>query len=349
MRAYRGDVLLLLVAVVWGSSYLAAQRTAVALGVLPVLAIRFGIAALALTVVCLVSGRWRPTRVELGPGLLLGASQAAVIVLETEGVTRTSATNAGLLISLTVVLTPLLEGAAARRWLPRTFFVAVVVAVVGVALLVSADGLRAPTCGDALMLAAAFVRAVHVTASGALTRGRPVRTLTLTLVQSWVCTLGFALAAPTAVPAAVGRADAGQWWQLAYLGLACTVFAFLVQLWAIRATSAARASLLMGTEPVWAVLTGTLFAGEALGPVTATGAACLLVGTAWGRRVELRHRTAGIPGTPAVRPGSACQWCAAPRSRTHPPPRHPLGSGGNRWPLTSVDSKKCSSSPPVQR
>lgn len=58
--AYRGDVLLLLVAVVWGSSYLAAQRTAVALGVLPVLALRFGIAALALTVVCLVSGRWRP-------------------------------------------------------------------------------------------------------------------------------------------------------------------------------------------------------------------------------------------------------------------------------------------------
>jgi drug/metabolite transporter (DMT)-like permease len=179
----QADVLLLLVALVWGSSYLVAQRTAVALGVLPVLALRFGIAA-----------------------------------LETSGVTRTSATNAGLLISLTVVLTPLMEGAAARRRLPRTFFVAVVVAVVGVALLVSADGLRAPTSGGALMLAAAFVRAVHVTASGGLTRGRPVRTLTLTLVQTWVCALGFALAAPGELAAAVGRAGAGQWWQLAYLG-----------------------------------------------------------------------------------------------------------------------------------
>jgi hypothetical protein len=154
-------------------------------------------------------------------------------------VTRTSATNAGLLISLTVVLTPLMEGAAARRRLPRTFFVAVVVAVVGVALLVSADGLRAPTSGDALMLAAAFVRAAHVTASGGLTRGRPVRTLTLTLVQTWVCALGFALAAPGELAAAVGRAGAGQWWQLAYLGVA---------------------------------------------------------GTAWGQRVELRHRTAGRAG-----------------------------------------------------
>jgi hypothetical protein len=42
VRTYRADVLLLRVAVVWGSSYLVAQRTAVALGVLPVLALRFG-------------------------------------------------------------------------------------------------------------------------------------------------------------------------------------------------------------------------------------------------------------------------------------------------------------------
>jgi hypothetical protein len=47
----------------------------------------------------------------------------------------------------------------------------------------------------------------------------------------------------------------------------------------------------MGTEPLWAVLTGILLAGEPLGPLTATGAACLLVGTAWGQRVEFRHRT----------------------------------------------------------
>jgi len=264
--------------------------------VLPVLALRFAIAALAMTVVCVLARQCRPTRVEVGLGVLLGASQAAVLLLETAGVTRTSATNAGLLISLTVVLTPLLEGAAARRWLPRGFFVAVVVALVGVALLVSADGLRTPSAGDALMLAAAFVRALHVTASGALTRGRPVRTLTLTLVQSWVCAVGFALAAPMGLVSAVRRADAGQWWGLLYLGLACTVFAFLVQLWAVRETSAARASLLMGTEPLWALLIGVAIAGESVGPVAAAGAACLLLGTAWGQRVELAHRT--VPRTP---------------------------------------------------
>jgi drug/metabolite transporter (DMT)-like permease len=75
VRTHRADVLLLVVAVVWGSSYLATQRAAVLLGVLPVLALRFGIAALALTAVCLVSNQWRPTRVELGLGLCWAAAR----------------------------------------------------------------------------------------------------------------------------------------------------------------------------------------------------------------------------------------------------------------------------------
>ncbi|WKK71336.1 hypothetical protein Q0F99_18150 [Rathayibacter oskolensis] len=57
-----------------------------------------------------------------GRGLLiaaaLGCSQAVIIGLETWGVHLTSATNAGLLISLALVMTPVLEGVASRSWLP---------------------------------------------------------------------------------------------------------------------------------------------------------------------------------------------------------------------------------------
>ena len=35
-----------------------------------------------------------------------------------------------------------------------------------------------------------------------------------------------------------------------------TVFAFLAQTWAVQNSSASRASLLLGTEPVWAVAVG---------------------------------------------------------------------------------------------
>ncbi|GIF23516.1 multidrug transporter [Paractinoplanes tereljensis] len=279
--------MLLAVAVVWGSSYLTARTLVLAGGVLAVLALRFVISAVALAPAMIVR---RPTRAELSVGALLGLTQASVLVLETYGVSMTSATNAGVLISLTILLTPALEGAVQRRWLPGRFFVSAAVAVTGVILLVAGPGLRAPTAGDALMLAAAVVRAAHVTLSGRLTTGRPYDTVTLTWLQTVVGAVLFTLVAAPALPSAVRAFEPGHWLGLLYLALGCSVFAFLVQLWAIRRTSAARASLLLGTEPVWAVLIGVGIAGEHLTAVGVAGIALVLAGTYYGQRVEAAHR-----------------------------------------------------------
>jgi len=287
MSIRRSDLLLLAVAVVWGSSYLAAQTLVLVGGVLAVLALRFAVSAIALAPA--MAGR-RVSRPELRVGALLGLTQAAVLVLETYGVALTSATNAGVLISLTILLTPAFEGAVRRRWLPRRFFVAAAVAVAGVVLLVAGPGLRAPTAGDALMLAAAVVRAAHVTLSGRLTEGRRYDTVTVTWLQTVVGTVLFTIVAAPTLPSAVRAFGPGHWLGVLYLALGCSVFAFLVQLWAIRRTSAARASLLLGTEPVWAVLVGVGIAGEHLTAVAVAGIALVLAGTYYGQRVEAGHR-----------------------------------------------------------
>jgi drug/metabolite transporter (DMT)-like permease len=301
MSIRRSDLLLLAVAVVWGSSYLAAQTLVLAGGVLVVLALRFLISAIALAPV--MAGR-RLTRPEVRVGALLGLTQASVLVLETYGVALTTATNAGVLISLTILLTPALEGAVRRRWLPPRFFVAAAVAVAGVVLLVAGPGLRAPTAGDALMLAAAVVRAAHVTLSGRLTDGRRYDTVTLTWLQMMVGAALFTLLAAPALPSAVRAFNPGQWLGVLYLALGCSVFAFLVQLWAIRRTSAARASLLLGTEPVWAVLFGVGIAGEHLTAIAVAGITLVLAGTYYGQRIEADHRrhdemVAAKPNAPA--------------------------------------------------
>ena len=287
MSIRRSDLLLLSVAAVWGSSYLAAQTLVLAGGVLAVLAMRFGISAIALTPAMAVR---RPGRTECRVGVLLGLTQATVLVLETYGVSMTSATNAGVLISLTILLTPVLEGAVRRRWLPGRFFGAAAVAVAGVVLLVAGPGLRAPTAGDALMLAAAVVRAAHVTLSGRLTDGRRYDTVTLTWLQMVVGAVLFTVVAAPALPATVRAFGPGHWLGVLYLALGCSVFAFVVQLWAIRRTSAARASLLLGTEPVWAVLIGVGVAGEHLTAVAVAGIVLVLGGTYYGQRVEVGHR-----------------------------------------------------------
>ena len=286
----RIDLALLSVALVWGSSYLVAKDLTEVASVPAVLGWRFLVASLALGVLWFWRVRRAPALAELGTGVLLGLSQAAVLFLETFGVAQTRASNAGLIISLTVVFTPLLDAAASRRWLPRGYFVAAAVSVVGVALLVSADGFRGPNVGDLLMMAAAAVRAVHVTMLGALTTNKPYSSITITLIQSMVCAaLGFALDPRGMITAGLSFST-GAWLNVLYLGLACTVFAFLIQLWAVRRTSPSRASLLMGTEPVWAVLVGVLVAGEHLGWLGAVGG-LLIVGASYaGGRLEAKFR-----------------------------------------------------------
>ncbi|MBO4259051.1 DMT family transporter [Streptomyces griseorubiginosus] len=296
----RTDAVLLLVAVVWGSSYLSAQTATSALPVLVVLFARYALSALAcLGLVAAGPGPRRWTRDELRLGLPLGLTQAAVLVVETYGVAHTSAANAGLIISLTIVLTPLLD--RRRGGPPPVFFAAAGMCVVAVGLLMSGHGFHAPRLGDVLMLGAAVIRAGHVALVGRLTVGRAVRPLHLTTVQMIV---GTALSLPVAVHDMPDLARAGTaiWLQLVYLALFCSVFAFLAQTWAVQRTSASRASLLLGTEPVWAFAVGIALGGERLTALTALGAALMVFGTYWGQAIERAHRTAATPpetGLPA--------------------------------------------------
>ncbi|WP_329315933.1 DMT family transporter [Streptomyces sp. NBC_01262] len=288
----RTDLVLLLVAIVWGSSYLAAKTATDALPVLVVLFARYAISALVcLVLICRSFSSF--SRDEVRAGAVLGVTQAAVLLLETYGVAHTSAANAGLIISLTIVLTPLLDRASGRGGLPPRFFAAAAVCVLAVGLLMAGNGLHAPRTGDLLMLAAAVVRAGHVALVGRLTTGagREVRPLHLTAVQTVVGSALFAVPVAGDLPA-LAHAGATTWTELVYLALFCSVFAFLAQTWAVQRSSASRASLLLGTEPVWAVAVGVCLGGERLTVLAALGAGLMVAGTYWGQSVERAHRDA---------------------------------------------------------
>ncbi|MFC8429016.1 DMT family transporter [Streptomyces sp. NPDC057253] len=296
--ARRTDAVLLLVALVWGSSYLSAQTATSALPVLLVLFARYALSALACLGAVASPGRGsrRWTREELRAGLPLGLTQAAVLVVETYGVAHTSAANAGLIISLTIVLTPLLDRGGHRGGLPPVFYAAAGLCVLAVGLLMAGNGFHAPRLGDLLMLGAAVVRAGHVALVGRLTAGRAIRPLHLTTVQTLVGTALFLVPAARDLPT-LARADAATWAQLVYLALFCSVFAFLAQTWAVQRTSASRASLLLGTEPIWAAAVGVALGGEHFTVLTGLGAALMVTGTYWGQSVERAHRATALPGT----------------------------------------------------
>ncbi|MFJ9769735.1 DMT family transporter [Kitasatospora sp. NPDC101157] len=297
------DLPVLLVAVVWGSSFLAVQKVAEPGTVVAMLVLRFGLVLPLLGLAAWQALR-RLTRAEWLGGAALGLVLSGIFLLETYGAVHTSATNAGLIISLAMVLTPLGESALGRTAPPRAFLAAAGLAVLGVALLTGDGGLRPPTLGDLLVLGAALVRSAYVLAMARTRAVRDTDMLAVTWIQLAVATTVFAVVALAVGPApwTVALAyGAGQWAWLLHLSLFCTLFAFFVQMWAVRATSPSRVSLLLGTEPLWAALFGITVAGNRMGPLALLGGALVLVATEWGRRTAPAPLpTRGEEGTDAA-------------------------------------------------
>lgn len=295
------DLVLVGVAAVWGSSYLAAKVAVESAPVEVVLFLRYGVA----TAVCLAllagsRGRW-PHRRELAIGTVLGLTQAAVLALETWGVAGTSASNAGVLISLTIVMTPGFEALLGGTRLPATFHVAALLSVGGVVLLLSGHAWGGPRAGDLLVLAAAVVRAGHVALVGRLGPVGEVRPLAVTSVQLGVGTLLFG---PFALPhvGVVWSAGSSLWIAVTHLAVSCSVFAFLAQIWAVQRTSASRAGLLLGSEPVWALACAIALGDERITVLAAAGAVLIITATSWGRSIESRHRHATTKERPCPIP-----------------------------------------------
>lgn len=285
-RTWLTDLPVLFVAVVWGASYLAAKDITTARTVIAVLVLRFAIVLPALVAVgwrslrTLSAAQWR------GAGLL-GLILSVIFLLETYGVVHTSATNAGLIISLTMIFTPLAEAAVTRTRPARAFLGAAALSVLGVVLLTQGGGFTQPSLGDLLMLLAALARTVHVLAMSRVKAVQGADALSLTTVQLGAAVVVFALLSTGADATPWQTAvDFGprEWAGLLFLSAFCTLFAFFVQMWAVRRTSPSRVSLLLGTEPLWAALAGIALGGERLGVLGLVGGALVLVGTAWGRR-----------------------------------------------------------------
>nr|WP_202529495.1 MULTISPECIES: DMT family transporter [unclassified Streptomyces] len=287
-RAWVTDLPVLLVAVVWGASYLAAKGITTTHTVVAVLVLRFALVLPVLAVAArrglraLGAAQWR------GAGLL-GLVLGGIFLLETYGVVHTSATNAGLIISLTMIFTPLAEAALTRTRPSRAFVAAAGLSVAGVVLLTQGGGFTSPSAGDLLMLLAALARTVHVLAMARVKALRRADSLSLTTVQLGAAVAVFAVLAaapgtgpsPWTVAAGFGAAE---WAGLVFLSVFCTLFAFFVQMWSVRRTSPSRVSLLLGTEPLWAAAVGIAIGGERLGLPGVLGAVLVLAGTAWGRR-----------------------------------------------------------------
>jgi drug/metabolite transporter (DMT)-like permease len=274
------DLTLLLVAPVWGTSYGVAKGALAFYPVLGFLAVRFGITFVLLLPTLLRASR-QQRRDAWRTGLAPGGLMLGIFLCESFGVAHTLASNAALLISLCVVATPFAEWWLLGQRPAQAMLVFAALSLLGAALL-SGGFTGSLGWGDALMLAAAVLRAITVCKTSQLTRHSSAPALALTAVQAGVIASGCLLLALLSTDGLPALPTAASFWQATvYLVLGCTVFAFFAQNWALKHSAPSRVALLTSSEPAFGALFAVFWLGESLSLTGWIGGALIVAAALW--------------------------------------------------------------------
>ncbi|MFA9431200.1 DMT family transporter [Egicoccus sp. AB-alg2] len=270
-RAAAPTVALLLVTVLWGASFPVSKQLMLSMTVDDYLAWRFLIAAAAVVAVRpgVLRGLDRRTVVR---GLVLGAIYATAQVPQHIGITLAPASVSGFLTGLYVVFTPVLVARWQRRPLTASTKAAAAVATLGLAVL-SLRGFSLGL-GEALCVLSAAIYAIHIAVLGIWATPRNASALaTLQLISLAVVTSMLSLADGMAMPP-----TSAAWGQVLFLALGAGAVSMLAQTWAQARVPAARAAIVMASEPVWAAVISIGLFGEALTARILIGGALVFAG-----------------------------------------------------------------------
>jgi drug/metabolite transporter (DMT)-like permease len=263
---------LILVTAVWGVTFVQVKDAVELYPLLAFLAVRYAIATVALAPPAL--GRVRTLGQDgLLAGGVLGLLIALGIGLQTAGLERTTVTNAGFITGLYVLFTPLLGLALFRTRIPGRLWLAVALAIVGLAMLSGVP--EGSATGDLLVLASAVAQALQIVMVERYARRYDVFALTFVQVAAACITFG-------AIALALGDLSVPRggtvWAALIVTGLFAVAFGLLVQVWAQRRVSATRIAIIFSLETVFAGLAGYLFAGDRIGAIGLAGCAVIFTG-----------------------------------------------------------------------
>lgn len=281
---FRGILALLVVTLVWGSTFPAMKGMTDYFSPAWIITIRFALASVLLSPFL-----WKARRSDLASGALLGVVLFASFMFQIQGLSLTSSNRNAFVTGLNVLIVPLL-GVLAGRTPPRKIFLALALAIAGLVALCWDGGAWGK--GDSLALAGAFCFGFYITMMEKRTQ-KATRLMTLTAAQILtvaICAAVWLLAREVPRSTIDTSQDYTNYWQyiaqgvvryawnLAYLGVVATAAIISLQTWGQARTTANEAAVMYAFEPAAAALFGFFWLGEALTGRGWLGAALLISG-----------------------------------------------------------------------
>ena len=271
-KQLQANFLIVLVALFWGSTYFLTKMAVAELEPFNLTALRFG-TAFIITALFFFKRIRNADRTVIKYSIILGVLAVIAVLSMTFGVQYTTASNAGFLISLSVVMIPLISVVVLKKRIKAKLLLSVILATIGIVCLTLNEQLTINK-GDILCILCATSFAVQVlimeripksadsVAIGALQLG-------ITAVVNFI--LSFFLENFT-VPS-----DLKVWGVIVILGVFCTAFCYIIQIYALKNTSAIQAGIILSLEPVFSAIFAYIFLGELLSKQGYIGAILLFI------------------------------------------------------------------------
>jgi len=272
-KQLQSDIVLTLVTMIWGSTFIIVKNAIQSLPVYNFLFIRFLLAFLLLAAIFYKKLK-KIDKSTLMAASLIGTMLFLGYAFQTMGLLYTTASKSGFITGFSVVLVPILEAILLKRKPTKAATVGVVLAFIGLILLTTNIDLSI-NIGDFLTLLCAFAFAMHIVLISKY--ASKMDTYLLASIQiGMVALLSGIVSLIFEKPFTPTSLDV--WGAIIITGVFATAFAFVAQNTMQAYTTATHTALIFSLEPVFAALAAYLIAGETMSIRAIIGGAFMLAG-----------------------------------------------------------------------
>ncbi len=275
MNRLQANLLLVVVAMIWGSGFVVQQVGTGELGTIGFTGIRFLLGAVVVFPFAFYQYRQKKSSGwQLSPSLgaamiFVGLVLFIAASLQQYGIFYTTVTNSGFLTGLYVPLVPLLSLLFFRKRIHLSVWPASLSCFVGIWLLSGAQEFVFAK-GDWWVMASSLFWALHVIVVGIVAQ-KTQMPLVVAGVQFAVCGVLGVFAGVIVERVSLDQLTAA-WQGICYSGILSVGVAFTLQVVGQRYTAPADAAIILSSESVFAACCGILFLGERLELIQAVGA-----------------------------------------------------------------------------
>ncbi|SER24351.1 DMT family transporter [Streptococcus gallolyticus] len=258
----------------WGMSYLFMALGASEIPAIELVALRCGLAFLALVLIfnrhLKKTFSWKLMGYSAFAGTLLFAVFYFLIV----GVIDTSASTAGFLASTTVVIVPIIRATWTRKLPDLKTIIAIFIVLLGLFLLTGAD-LSQLNFGAVMCLASAALYAIYIILSKCFVE--KVDAMSLGIWQLGFSSL-YALVGTLLFETPVLPHTGKVWMAILGLALVCSAYGWVMQTVVQSYISAEFTSIIFSLEPIFTAIFAFLFFGERLAGLSYLGTLLIFLG-----------------------------------------------------------------------